>query len=202
VQNELVSSIKLFFSTSRKKKVHQLRMFTLFDEIRNGNLEKIKEILFADQNLVNKYLYGVTPFLYSLECGNQDISLEMIQNSKVDFSLRDNSEVCCLEKAIASRMYKIVELICKNSKKLDMDKEILSNNETLLTNSIKIKDTQVSIALIKGILCIFYCNICQKVKSDWFYSDFISKRIFHERSNEYFISFILNLRWLGFECTE
>ena len=128
-------------------------MFTLFDEIRKGNLEKIKEILVADPNLVNKYLYGVTPFLYSLECGNQEISLEMVQNSKVDFSLRDNSDVGCLEKAIDSKMYKIVEIVCKMSIKLEMDKVILSNNETFLTNSIKMNDSQVSIALINGILC-------------------------------------------------
>ena len=46
-------------------------------------------------------------------------------------------------------MYKIVEIICKNSKDFNRN-NIMENNETLLTNSLKMEDTNVSVALING----------------------------------------------------
>jgi ankyrin repeat protein len=125
-------------------------MYALFDEIRNGNLAKVREIIETNPTLINKYLYGATPFLYSLECSNQDIAFELALNPNLDFELKDNLDICCLEKAIESKMYKIVEIISRVSKKHDMNNIILSNNETFLTNSLKMNDTQVSIALIKG----------------------------------------------------
>lgn len=133
-------------------------MFTLYDEIRNGNLVKVRDIIDENPTLVNKYLYGVTPFLYSLECDQQDIALELAKNSNIDFSLKDNQECCCLEKAIDSKMYKVVEIICRMSSKSDLNKVLVTNNETFLTNSIKMNDYQVAIALIRGIFYQFQIN--------------------------------------------
>jgi hypothetical protein len=131
-----------------------MSLIQLFHEIRNNNLENLKKIVASYPDLLNKYLYGVTPFHYSIECENQNIAVEIALNPNIDLELKDNLSISCLEKAIQNKMYKIVEIICKNHKNLDRLNNQIINNETLLTNSLKMDEALVTIALIKGILNI------------------------------------------------
>ena len=128
-----------------------MSLIELFNEIKKDNLDNFRKILAAKPNLINKYLYGATPFLYSIECSSHNIALELALNSNTDFELKDNVDNSSLEKAIENKMYKIVEIICKNSKDFNRN-NIMENNETLLTNCLKMEDTNVSVALINGEL--------------------------------------------------
>lgn len=127
-----------------------MTIIELFQEIKNGDLIRVKEILSLNPKLLNEYYYGVTPFMYSIECEHEDIALELGLNPKTDYSLRDNLDSGLLEKAIEYKMYKVVELICKNIKKSSLNDTISGSSETYLTASIKADDSNVSIALIKG----------------------------------------------------
>jgi hypothetical protein len=122
----------------------------LFSDIRNGDLTKVRECLSSDSSLVNKFMYGVTPLMYSIECQNEEISFDICQNyPDLDLTLNDNLGSSYLEKAVEYKMYKIVELLCSR-----MDKTVLNANimddETLLTQSIKSDDLNTSLALING----------------------------------------------------
>lgn len=127
-----------------------MSLFELFNVIREDNVSEFQKLITNHPDLLNEYLYGVTPLLYSIECNSQNISMEICMNTQTDFSLKDNIENSCLEKAIENKMYKIVEVICKNSTdKPDMNK-FLENGETLLTNSLKMNDQNICLALING----------------------------------------------------
>jgi hypothetical protein len=126
-----------------------MSLFELFDNIKYDNIVEFRRIINENPNLINKYLYGVTPLLFSIESDRNNIAIDLCLNDQTDFELKDNVEKSCLEKAIEHKMYTVVEIICK---KLKFNKEyFLENKETLLTNSLKMNDQNVSIALIKGI---------------------------------------------------
>ena len=126
-----------------------MKIIQLFTEIKNGDESSVGEIVAKDTNLFNQYLYGVTPLLYSIECGREDIALWLCSNSSVDVSLCDNTKVTPLERAIETKCYRIVEEILKRSKKRELD-EIVVDDETLLTKTLKSDDQNISIALING----------------------------------------------------
>lgn len=127
-----------------------MNSFELFSEIKNDNVENVKQLLHSHPDLINEYLYGVTPFLYSIECGSRDVALLLSQNGDVNFELKDNTEENCLEKAIENKMGKIVEFICKKYPMKFIKNNLMVNGETLLTNSLKMHDQDISVALIKG----------------------------------------------------
>ncbi len=129
-----------------------MSLFELFNIIRTDDLNSFKSLINTNPSLINSYLYGVTPLLYSLECKSEKITMELCQNSLADLELKDNVETSCLEKAIENKMYKIVEIICKNITNKFNRNNLMENGETLLTNSLKLDDQNVSIALIKGKL--------------------------------------------------
>ena len=131
-----------------------MSLFELFNEIRNDNVGNFKQILSENPSLINEYLYGVTPLLYSIECNSPNIAMDLCLCGQADMDLKDNVENSCLEKAIENKMYKIVEIVCKNS---NFDKKMmLDNKETLLTNTLKMNDQNVSIALINGKFFLSY----------------------------------------------
>lgn len=127
----------------------------IFDSIKNNDLVKLNNILSSNTNLINKYLYGVTPFLYAIECGNEDIALELSKRGDVNFSLKDNLDFNCLEKSIESKMYNLAELICKNNRAFNLD-EILFDKETILTRSLKSEDNDACRVLIIGSAFVYY----------------------------------------------
>lgn len=127
-----------------------MSLFELFNEIRNDNRVEFRRLINENPNLINEYLYGVTPLLFSIECNSSDIALDLCSHDQTNFDLKDNVENSCLEKAIENKMYKVVEIICQ---KVTFNKNyFLENQETLLTNSLKTNDQNVPIALIKGII--------------------------------------------------
>lgn len=138
-----------------------MNSFELFNEIKNDEVDNVKQVLHKHPKLINEYLYGVTPFLYSIECGSNNVALYLSQNSDVDIELKDNTEETCLEKAIEKKMGKIVEFICKKYPKKFVKNSFMQNGETLLTNCLKMHDQDISVALIKGG---FDTNIANKLK--------------------------------------
>ncbi len=129
-----------------------MSLFELFDTIRNDDFNSFKTLINTNPSLINEYLYGVTPLLYSIECKSEKISMELCLNGLTDFELKDNVETSCLEKAIENKMYKIVEIICKNSTKKFNRNNLMDNGETVLTNSLKMDDQNVTLALLNGKL--------------------------------------------------
>ncbi len=127
-----------------------MSLFELFDTIRNDDFNSFKTLINTNPSLINEYLYGVTPLLYSIECKSEKISMELCLNGLTDFELKDNVETSCLEKAIENKMYKIVEIICKNSTKKFNRNNLMDNGETVLTNSLKMDDQNVTLALLNG----------------------------------------------------
>lgn len=127
-----------------------MSLFELFNEIKNDNLVEFRRLINENPNLINEYLYGATPLLFSIECNSSDIAMDLCLHDQTNFELKDNVENSCLEKAIENKMYKVVEIVCK---KVKFNKNyLLENQETLLTNSLKMIDQNVPIALIKGII--------------------------------------------------
>ncbi len=127
-----------------------MSLFELFNTIRNDDLNSFKTLINTNASLINEYLYGVTPLLYSIECKSEKISMELCLNGLTDFELKDNVETSCLEKAIENKMYKIVEIICKNSTRKFNRNNLMDNGETVLTNSLKMDDQNVTLALLNG----------------------------------------------------
>lgn len=52
-----------------------MKIVELFEEIRKGNGQRVEQMLTSQVDMANQYLYGVTPLLYSIECGREDCSL-------------------------------------------------------------------------------------------------------------------------------
>jgi hypothetical protein len=121
----------------------------LFSDIRSGEVAKVNDLLATDSSLINKFMYGVTPLMYSIECQNEEISLELVKSSGLDLTLTDNLGSGYLEKAVEYRMYKIVEALCPRVDKAIINGTVM-DTETLLTHSIKIDDLNTSLALING----------------------------------------------------
>jgi hypothetical protein len=124
-------------------------LIEIFDSIKNNDILKLNSILSVNPNLINKYLYGVTPFLYAIECGNENIALELSKHGDVNFTLKDNLESNCLEKSLESKMYNLSEIICIKNIGLNLD-EILNDRETILTRSLKSEDNYACKILING----------------------------------------------------
>lgn len=125
-------------------------MFRLFDAIKDGNLQLVSEIVAKNPSHLNEYLYGVTPLMYSLECGNEAICDELCKSSdRLDLSLRDNLDAGYLEKAIESRIYSVVDLVCRLSSRSDMSQCFIAN-ETLLTYGIKNEDSKLVELLVSS----------------------------------------------------
>ncbi|CAF0712969.1 unnamed protein product [Brachionus calyciflorus] len=122
----------------------------LFQNIKNGNIEKCREILSSQPNLINKYFYGVTPLMYSIECEQEEIAFELCQTSGVDLSLKDNLDSTLLEKSIEYKMFKIIEYLCQNFKKSVVNDYYLENGETYLTSAIKSGENQTVKAFVNG----------------------------------------------------
>ena len=121
----------------------------LFNEIKNDNLNNVKRILQSKPNLINSYLYGVTPLLYAIECGHENLAIELCKLTKGNLNLTDNDDCTCLEKAIEKNFLGLVDYICKNNKEPNLN-DILSNDETYLTFSIKLGNSDVTISLLKS----------------------------------------------------
>ena len=126
-----------------------MKIIELFSEIKSGNEIKTSEILARNSFLINQYLYGVTPLLFSIECGQEKVALSLCRKFSADFYLRDNMNVTPLERAIEAKLYKIVEEIIIKSRTKDLD-EFYIGAETILTKTLKSEDQNISIALIKG----------------------------------------------------
>ncbi len=131
-----------------------MNLVELFKSIKNDNLSKVKEILNDRPSLINEYLYGVTPLHYSIECQNEKIALELCQHPKIQLNFKDNLNESCIQKAIESKMYNLVQKLSKLDKSISLN-EILANQETLLTNCIKLGDNEAVISLINGIFEVY-----------------------------------------------
>ena len=46
----------------------------LFKEIKNGSVDRVKDIIQSQPGLLNKYFYGVTPLMYSIECEQEEVA--------------------------------------------------------------------------------------------------------------------------------
>jgi len=131
-----------------------MNLAELFKSIKNDNLSKVKEILNDRPSFINEYLYGVTPLHYSIECQNEKIALELCQYPKIQLNLKDNLNENCIQKAIENKMYSLVQKLCKLDKSISLN-ETLANQETLLTNCIKLGDNEAVVSLINGIFQIY-----------------------------------------------
>jgi hypothetical protein len=126
-------------------------IYSLFNEIKQGNNDKVKTIIKQDSKLLNKYLYGANAFIYSIECGREEIAIELASQMKgsSEFNSKDNLNRSCLEIAIHNKLDKTVEYICSNLKPDQLNRIQEDNGETYLTQSLKEND-QISLALING----------------------------------------------------
>lgn len=131
-------------------KPNKMKISSLFSEIRDGNVPKVKEKLSSTPTLVNEYLYGATPLLYSLECGCEEIALALCSTPGIDLELRDNLGVSPLERAIEARLYRVVAEIVRKIKVNNLNKLLIDASETLLIKSLKSDDQDVVVALIEG----------------------------------------------------
>lgn len=126
-----------------------MKIIELFSEIKSGNEFKTSEILASHSFLINQYLYGVTPLLFSIECGQEKVALSLCKKFSADISLRDNMNVTPLERAIKAKFYTVVEEIIIKSRTKDLE-EFYIGAETILTKILKSEDENICIALIKG----------------------------------------------------
>lgn len=132
------------------EKIFKMKIIELFSEIKSGNVSKVKELCSANANLVNQYLYGVTPLLYSIECNQAEVAVALCSIPDIDLSLCDNLNTSPLERAIETRSFKIVDEIVRRTKKTQLNNWLIDDVETLLTSSLKSGDDEISIALING----------------------------------------------------
>ena len=125
----------------------------LFSYIKSNETEKAMKLIESDSKIINEYSYGVTPFQYAIECKNESIALELLKSDQLNVHLKDNLDSSCLELAIESKMSKLVEALCaRYSKQQLKDLDFRANHqETLLTYSLKIGDTDTTKALMKGL---------------------------------------------------
>ena len=121
----------------------------LFSDIKNGDSLKVKSSIESSPTWLNKFIYGVTPLMYAIECGNEEISLELCQNPNADFTLTDNFDMSYLQKAVEAKLPKLVELLLSKIKRSNLN-DMFIDNETLLTYSIKMNDPNTSLAFING----------------------------------------------------
>ena len=129
-----------------------MSLIELFDSIKNNNLNETKKILKDNPNYLNEYLYGATPFLYSIECKNEPIAMELCEMSSLDVHSKDNLGLNSLESAIENRLPNLVKLLAKRFKRSDL-KALDFNvdpNETLLTFALKFSSNEVAIGLLSS----------------------------------------------------
>ncbi|RNA35640.1 kinase D-interacting substrate of 220 kDa-like protein [Brachionus plicatilis] len=122
----------------------------LFEYIKSGNLDKCLEIVNKNPGLLNMHYYGVTPLMYSIECQTEEIALEFCRFPGINLSLKDNLDSTLFEKAIEYKMFRVVEYLCQNSRKPNINDIYLDNGETYLTFAIKSGDEQTLRALVRG----------------------------------------------------
>jgi ankyrin repeat protein len=121
-----------------------MELYELFNAISSDNLNQVAEILQNDPSLLNKYMYGVTPLMFSIECKTQAISMHLLTNNSpsIDLDLRDNLGMTCLEKAIETmHVSEFIDLLIKKMHRKSLNKMMSSNEgETLLTKAIKMNN--------------------------------------------------------------
>ena len=127
-----------------------MSLIELFDFIKRDDITKIKEIISKSPKIINEMQYGATPLIYSIECKNEKIALELCQYQNIDLNCKSNEGETVLMKAIEYKMYKMIEHVCKKINKKFLN-ELLENGETLLTDTLKRDENHSSIALIEGI---------------------------------------------------
>lgn len=122
----------------------------LFSFIKNDNLTKVKETISKNPAMLNKMMYGASPLIYSIECNRENIALDLCQSyPDIDLNCKSSEGENVIFKAVEHKMYKIIEIICRNSKKTILN-ELFENGETLLTDTLKRNDDTSSILLING----------------------------------------------------
>lgn len=122
----------------------------LMTEIKNGAVDQVRELVRRNSNIINEYLYGVTPLLYSIECKREDLALELCNLDNLDVGLKDNLDVGPLERAVELKLYRVVESLAKKSKKSQLNNFLAASTETYLTSCLKSDDQNVAISLIRG----------------------------------------------------
>ena len=129
-----------------------MELVQLFDAIKACDTASIDSFLSTRPLALNSYMYGATAFLFAIECGNEQVALDLCTTYKVDYELRDNGNESCVEKSIEHKMYTLLEAICKRCSSTTLLNERLPSGETHLTNCIKRDDSEAAIALIKGAI--------------------------------------------------
>lgn len=131
-----------------------MSLVELFDFIKNDNLAKVKEVLAKNPKILNEMYYGATALIYSIECDNEKICSELCQYPNIDLNCKSNEGDTVLMKAIAHKMFKMIEFFCIKLQKTALN-QLLDNGETFLTDTLKRDEKDSSIALINGILKTF-----------------------------------------------
>jgi ankyrin repeat protein len=132
-------------------------LIEIFRAIKQNDLTIVKQLASRNSQKLNDYLYGVTPFLYSIECKNEDIALELLQVSTVNPLLKSNVGTTSLEKAIFNKMYKLTEILIGKYKKSDLNMPLAISGETYLTLALKTNDSNT----INLLLSNFYIDTNQ-----------------------------------------
>ena len=140
------------------QKKFKMNQNELFKEIKLGNVDQVTEIIQNQPNLLNRYFYGVTPLMYSIECEQEEVALSLCQTPGIDLNLKDNLDSSLIEKAIEYKTFRVVEYLCKNIKKPFVNDTYFENGETYLTSAIKSGDDQTTIALINGKIDVNKAN--------------------------------------------
>jgi hypothetical protein len=126
-----------------------MNLIELFSFIKNDNLSKVKDVISKNPKILNEMYYGATPLIYSIECNNEKIALELCQYPNIDLGCKSNEDESVLMKAIEYKMHKIIEFYCSKCKKASLN-QLLDSGETLLTDTLKRDEKDSSIALING----------------------------------------------------
>ena len=127
-----------------------MNIVDLFSEIKSKNIDVVRRAIELGSVNLNEYCYGVTPLLYAIECGNEDIALEFLQSGKSDPYLKNNLGSTCLQGAIQNEMYRLVELLLRRYKRAELS-TIYDDDETLMTLALKNNFDRSAIFLINGI---------------------------------------------------
>lgn len=128
-----------------------MNIVEILREIKSNNIDTVKRAIEQSSLNFNEYCYGVTPLLYAVECGNEDIALELLQSGKTDPFLKDNLGNTCIQGAIINQMHRLVEILLRKYKRTDLNK-IYDDEETLMTLTLKNNYDKSAITLINGII--------------------------------------------------
>ena len=139
----------------------------IFEAIKKGNLDIVKELLDAGEN-VNIKRYGENPLHIACENNNIEIVKLLLQHPNIDVNAKENyTGNTCLHTASAKKSIRLVELLLEkpnidvNIQNQDGDTPLLlasqmRSNETVVRLLFDYPSVDVNIKNIKGYTLLYY----------------------------------------------